>query len=129
MELASTIRPASHVFALLFFGLSVGLAMGCAFLPEYTRVFMLAPAVVVLFAYPEITLALYPVAGIIKEDPNFAGYCPIDLTLALGTVVATASVIRVARTGQPLRLPKAFLFYFPLILMMVVSLTYTPQLA
>jgi O-antigen ligase len=85
-------------------------------------------AVILLLRYPEVTLALFFLVGLIKADPHFAA-APMDLTLAVGGLLILASVYRLFTSKRPLQLPREYFLYLPLLSMMVLSLTYTPDLA
>jgi O-antigen ligase len=83
-------------------------------------------AAVVLIRYSEIALALFFLVGLVKGDPRFAS-TPVDLTLLVGAIVQIGVCYRLFVKRQPLRLPEEYFLYLPLLLMMLVSLAYTPD--
>lgn len=84
-------------------------------------------AFLLLLRYPEVTLGLFFLVGVVKADPHLAS-APIDLTLAVGGVLIVASVHRLFTRKQSLQLPQEYLLYLPILIMMVLSLAYTPDL-
>lgn len=85
-------------------------------------------AVMLLLRYPEVTLALFFLVGLVKADPHLAA-APMDLTLAVGGLLILASVYRLFTSKKPLQVPREYFLYIPLLIMMVLSLAYTPDLA
>lgn len=85
-------------------------------------------ALILLLRYPEVTLALFFLVGLVKADPHLAA-APMDLTLAVGGLLILASVYRLFTSKRPVQLPREYFLYLPLLTMMVLSLTYTPDLA
>jgi O-Antigen ligase len=85
-------------------------------------------ACLLLIRYAETALALFFLVGMVKGDPRLAS-TPVDLTLLVGTIVQTGVMYRVFVKKQALRLPHEYFFYVPLVVMMVLSLTYTPDLS
>lgn len=81
-----------------------------------------------LVRYAEIGLALFFLVGLVKGDPKFASV-PVDLTLLVGAIVAVGTAYRLFIKKQTLRLPREYFFYLPILAMMLLSLTYTPDLA
>jgi O-antigen ligase len=83
--------------------------------------------VFLLIRYPEVTLALFLLCGIFKSDELLASL-PVDLTLALAFLLVLSIALRILTRKQMARLPSEFYFYLPIIFLMVLSLTYTPDL-
>jgi O-antigen ligase len=83
-------------------------------------------AVYLLLKRAEIALALFFLIGLVKGDPRLAS-TPADLTVVVGSVVLLAVCIRLLSGKGELHLPREYFFYVPLLAMMVVSLTYTPE--
>lgn len=83
-------------------------------------------ALLVLLRYPEVTLAIFFLVGLVKGDPRLAS-APMDLTLAVGGVLIITVCYRLFVGKQPLKLPTEYFLYLPLLIMMVLSLTYTPD--
>lgn len=82
-----------------------------------------------LFLRPEIALALFLVAGTVKADPRISSVVAVDLTVVLATLLALSCVFKffTGRTVRP-ALPPTYPLYLFLILMMLASLFYTPNL-
>jgi O-antigen ligase len=85
-------------------------------------------AAVLLIRHAEIALALFFLVGLVKGDPSLAS-TPVDLTLLIGAIVQIGVCYRLFIRRQALRLPEEYFLYLPLLLMMVLSLTYTPDFA
>jgi len=83
-------------------------------------------AAAILIRHAEIALALFFLIGLVKGDPSLAS-TPVDLTLLIGAIVQVGVCYRLFVRRQPLRLPQEYFLYLPLLLMMVLSLTYTPD--
>lgn len=91
---------------------------------------LVAVAVLVLLLlmrYSEIALALFFLVGLVKGDPRLAA-TPVDLTLLIGAIVQLGVCYRLCIKRQVLRLPQEYFLYVPLLAMMILSLTYTPDL-
>ena len=100
-----------------------------AHLPKAFCFLIVGSFLLVLFLrYPEVTLGLFFLVGLVKADPHFAD-APMDLTVAVGGLLILACVYRLFTSKRPLRLPREYFLYLPLLSMMVLSLTYTPDLA
>jgi len=84
--------------------------------------------VMLLLRYPEVTLGLFFLVGLVKADPHLAT-APMDLTLAVGGLLIVACVYRLFTSKRPLKIPQEYFLYIPILSMMVLSLTYTPDLA
>jgi O-antigen ligase len=112
--------------------LAVSLAGGWAlfattFSAQMLIAFMLGiAAVAVLLVYPELALALYVVIGDLKGDERVASILPLDLTLALGTIILVGVTLNLIRGKRVVRMPPSFLWYVALIALMAASLAYTP---
>jgi O-antigen ligase len=81
-----------------------------------------------LTKYAEVSLALLFLVGLFKGDDRLAS-TPVDLTVLVGGAVILAVAGRLIFGKQSLRLPKEYLWYVPLLVMMVVSLFYAPDRA
>jgi len=84
--------------------------------------------VLLLLKYPEVALALFFLVGLIKGDPNLPS-TPVDLTVFVAAIIVAATLIRLISRRQELVLPKEYLFYVPLVALMILSLAYTPNLS
>jgi O-antigen ligase len=80
-----------------------------------------------LVRFGEIALALFFLVGLVKGDPRLASV-PVDLTLLVGAIVIAGAAYRILIKGRTLRLPSEYALYLPLLAIMVLSLTYTPDL-
>jgi hypothetical protein len=80
-----------------------------------------------LLRYPEITLAVFVSIGNIKGDPRLSFLQHIDLTVFLAVLILFTILIKVIFKRIKPKFPKEFLLYIPFILMMIVSLSYTPD--
>ncbi|HUN64174.1 MAG TPA: O-antigen ligase family protein [Candidatus Sulfotelmatobacter sp.] len=80
-----------------------------------------------LIRYSEVALALFFLVGLVKGDPRLAS--PVDLTLLVGAVVQLGLFYRLFIKRQVLRLPQEYLFYVPILAMMILSLLYAPDLS
>lgn len=85
-------------------------------------------ASLLLLRYPEIALGLFFLIGLVKGDPSLSS-APVDLTVLVGVIVQVAVCYRIFIKRQTMRLPEEYFFYIPLLGMMIVSLTYAPDLA
>jgi len=83
-------------------------------------------AAILFFRLPELGLALFFLVGLIKGDPRLESV-PMDLTLAVAVFVIVAVCVRMILGGKTLRLPSEYVWYLPLLGMMLLSLTYTPD--
>jgi O-antigen ligase len=81
-----------------------------------------------LVRYAEIALALFFLIGLVKGDPSLSS-TPVDLTVLVGVIVQLGVCYRLVVKRQPLRLPVEYICYIPLIIMMILSLTYAPDLS
>jgi O-antigen ligase len=81
-----------------------------------------------LLKFPEIAVSLFYVVGFFKGDPRLDA-SPVDLTLTVAVIMLLAMGLRLFFTQARLHLPKDFIFYAPLLALMFISLTYTPDLA
>src|SRR4030042_4518509 len=80
-----------------------------------------------LVRYPEITLAIFVSIGNIKGDPRLSFLQHIDLTVFLAVLIIFTILIKLISKRIKPEFPKEFLLYIPFILMMIVSLSYTPN--
>ena len=79
-----------------------------------------------LLLYPELALALYVVIGDLKGDDRIGSLLPLDLTLALGTILVAGVVLNLLR-GKPIRrMPGIYFLFLALVVLMTASLAYTP---
>lgn len=80
-----------------------------------------------MFRYPEIALGALMVIGTFKGAPELSRV-PVDLTVFLLLVLGPAMVYSLWR--RPIvPLPRELFLYVPIVLMMILSLTYTPSFA
>lgn len=87
-----------------------------------------ALAFYLMIRHGEITLALFFLIGLIKGDARLSS-APIDLTVAVGLAVLAGVCVRLILGEQKLALPREYIFYLPLLAMMILSLMYTPDLS
>ncbi|MFZ3201726.1 MAG: O-antigen ligase family protein [Candidatus Acidiferrales bacterium] len=87
-----------------------------------------AAALATLLRHPELALALYVVAGDVKGDDRIAALLPVDLTLALGVILAGGMALNILRRKRILPMPAAYFLFIPLVALMAASLAYTPVL-
>jgi O-antigen ligase len=104
-----------------------------AFAATQLAYLLLAAAVIavvgcLLLRHAEIAVAIFYVVGFFKGDARLES-SPVDLTVSVAVLMIVAIVIRLAFTGQDLQLPRAFLWYLPILFLMFMSLSYTPSLA
>ena len=66
-----------------------------------------------------------PDASVVGEPPSNAAF----ITVLVGVIVQVAVCYRVFIKRQTVRLPEEYFFYVPLLGMMILSLTYAPNLA
>jgi O-Antigen ligase len=90
-------------------------------------VFPAIAAGLLLLKYPEIALGALMLIGSFKGAPQLAKV-PIDLTVLLLLVLGPAIAYRVW-SRSIVSLPWELSLYLPIVLMMILSLTYTPNLA
>jgi O-antigen ligase len=83
---------------------------------------------VLLIRYAEVALGLFFLVGLVKGDPTLSS-SPVDLTVLIGVLVLVGVCYRLFVNKEKLHLPVEYVFYTPLLAMMIVSLTYTPDLA
>src|SRR5258705_1135874 len=81
-----------------------------------------------LLRHAEIAVAIFYVIGFFKGDARLES-SPVDLTVSVAVLMILAIVIRLAFTETELKLPRAFLWYVPILFLMFMSLSYTPSLA
>jgi len=96
----------------------------------YVPFFFLAGVAALWFflKFPEIAVSLFYVVGFFKGDPRLDA-SPVDLTVTVAVIMLVAMGLRLFFTQSRLNLPKEFIFYVPLLALMFVSLTYTPDFA
>jgi len=96
----------------------------------YVPFFFLAGVAALWFflKFPEIAVSLFYVVGFFKGDPRLDA-SPVDLTVTVAVIMLVAMGLRLFFTQSRLNLPKEFIFYVPLLALMFVSLTYTPNFA
>ena len=85
-----------------------------------------AAALFFFLKFPEITVSLFYVVGFFKGDPRLEA-TPVDLTVTVAVIMLFAMGFRLFFTKRTLDLPKDFLFYVPIVALMLISLTYTPD--
>jgi O-antigen ligase len=85
-------------------------------------------AVYLLVRHAEITLALFFLVGLIKGDERLASM-PVDLTVAVGGLVIFSVCAKLITGKRELALPREYLLYLPLLVMMIMSLVYAPDLS
>jgi hypothetical protein len=111
--------------------LGAGAAAGVTALALTAEMYLLflsgavATAVTLAFLAPEATLALFVVAGAIKEAP-WLSPLPIDLTLLAAVAVVAAIVARAARRGLP-PFPAATGLMVALTSLIVLSVLWSPD--
>jgi O-antigen ligase len=81
---------------------------------------------ILLVRYTEIALALFFLVGLVKGDPRLSA-SPIDLTVLTAVIIIAGVCWRLFYLRNELRVPNEYLLYVPLLAMMVVSLSYTPD--
>jgi O-antigen ligase len=96
----------------------------------YVPFFLVGGAAALWFfmKFPEIAVSLFYVVGFFKGDPRLDA-TPVDLTVTVAVIMLLAMGLRLFFTEATLHLPKDFIFYVPLLVLMFISLTYTPDLA
>ena len=83
-------------------------------------------AVLFFLKFPEIAVSLFYVVGFFKGDPRLDA-TPVDLTVTVAVMMLLAMGVRLFFTDSTLHLPRDFVFYVPLLALMFISLTYTPN--
>jgi O-antigen ligase len=141
---AEQLRRLKWIVAALAIALSFALAM---FVPLLSKVqsragqllathaiyipFLLIGGVAALLfflKFPEVAVSLFYVVGFFKGDPRLDA-TPVDLTVTVAVVMLLAMGVRLFFTDSALHLPRDFVFYVPLLALMFISLTYTPDFA
>jgi O-antigen ligase len=79
-----------------------------------------------LVRYAEVALALFFLVGLVKGDPRLES-APVDLTVFTAVILLVGVAWRLLVWGRELRLPREYLVYVPLLAVMIVSLSYTPN--
>jgi O-antigen ligase len=87
---------------------------------------LLAGCLLVLLCYPEFALALFLVVGDVKGDDRIAALCPVDLTVTIGAIVVLGALLNLIRKKRLAAVPPMYGFFLALVVMMAVSLFYTP---
>lgn len=82
-----------------------------------------------LLKYPEVTLALFLVAGGVKAYPSLASLNLPDLTLVFAGLVTLSCLLNAVLKKEYFSLPGAFALYLPMALMIPISLMYTVDFA
>ena len=85
-------------------------------------------ALLFFLKFPEIAVSLFYVVGFFKGDPRLDA-TPVDLTVTVAVMMLLAMGARLLFTDSGLHLPRDFVFYVPLLALMFISLTYTPDFA
>jgi len=85
-------------------------------------------ALLFFMKFPEIAVSLFYVVGFFKGDPRLDA-TPVDLTVTVAVMMLLAMGVRLFFTDSTLHLPRDFVFYIPLLALMFISLTYTPDFA
>jgi O-antigen ligase len=88
---------------------------------------IIAGTAYLLLRHAEVAVAIFYVIGFFKGDSRLES-SPVDLTVSVAFLMIFAIVLRLAFTEQELRLPRAFLWYLPILFLMFMSLSYTPSL-
>jgi O-antigen ligase len=83
-------------------------------------------ALIFLVKHAELAVSLFYIIGFFKGDPHLEA-APIDLTVAVAIIIILAIMARWLFEGRIPQLPKSFIFYVPIIALMLISLTYTPD--
>ena len=87
-----------------------------------------AAALLFFLKFPEIAVSLFYVVGFFKGDPRLDA-TPVDLTVTVAVIMLLAMGLRLLFTDKTLHLPRDFILYAPILALMFISLTYTPDLA
>lgn len=87
-----------------------------------------AAALLFFLKFPEIAVSLFYVVGFFKGDPRLDA-TPVDLTVTVAVIMLLAMGLRLFFSDKSLHLPRDFIFYAPILALMFISLTYTPDLA
>jgi O-antigen ligase len=119
--------PFASSAALLAAALAAGFVLFAFDAPLRTLLVLAgAAAVVALLLYPELALALYVVVGDVKGDERVASLLPVDLTLALGAILAAGIAFIFLRKKRTVPMPSAYFLFLALVALMAASLAYTP---
>ena len=123
------------------FALTIAVPFVARLQPRIQRVFastqlgylLLAVVIILTVGYlllrnAEIAVAIFYVIGFFKGHARLES-SPVDLTVAVAVLMILAIVMRLAFTDQELKLPRAFLWYLPILFLMFMSLSYTPSLS
>ena len=116
----AAILGASLLVSLAVFGLSGNPTMALIYTAG-------AAAAIGLLLHPELALALFVVVGDIKGDDRVASLLPFDLTLAFAALVAAGIALKLIRGKRVAAMPPAYFLWIPLVAMMAISLSYTPE--
>jgi O-antigen ligase len=122
------------------FALTVAVPFVTRITPKIERLFastqliyLLLAAVVIagvaylLLRHAEIAVGIFYVIGFFKGDSRLES-SPVDLTVSVALLMILAMALRLTFTEQELKLPSAFFWYLPILLLMFMSLSYTPSL-
>ncbi len=85
------------------------------------------PLLVVLIKYPEITLMVFLVSGYFKGDPRLMNLFPVDVTIAMALVLFIVILLQLIIHKKRPSIQKEIILYIPFVIMMLVSLSYTPD--
>lgn len=85
-----------------------------------------AACVAGLLMYPEFALALYVVVGDIKGDDRVSALLPVDLTLAMATILLGGIAMNLLRKKRIAAMPPVYFVFLALVGLMIASLAYTP---
>lgn len=134
--LSSIQKDRPSIALVVLYSTSIFVAVICGVLASFVsaKEILLGTALIaaacLLFAFPEFALSLFVFAGIMKVAPRLSGIAAVDLTLALATLLVVACAWRIfRRETRAVLLPRAYVLYIPILLMMLFSLFYTPDLA
>lgn len=79
-------------------------------------------------ARPETAVALFLLVGMLKADPRISSTFAFDLTIVLAAVLALSCFLKLSRrTGSRPPVPRPYPLYVLLVVMMLTSLFYTPN--
>ena len=116
-------------FYILFFSIAIFIIL-CKVTNPYLILYILMGVLVIYFLikYSEVTLALFLVVGKFKTDPRLSFLKPLDLTLVLAFLIIISIIVGLILKKKKPHFPKVFMLYLPFILMIIISLSYTPNL-
>lgn len=114
-----SILAASTAAGALFVAFGIGLRPILVFVAG-------AAVLATLLMFPEFALALYVVIGDVKGDERVASLFPMDLTLVLGAILLAGIALNFLRAKRTVEMPSAYFLFIALVILMGVSLTYTP---